>query len=243
MSAASGSWEVPGGFTNTGLCAVDNTLAIGDYTNGKIVFADIYGRSLGGDITLESSPASSVQGVAYDSSDGSWWVCHYAATNGTIRRYNASGALLQTLSPGLSVAGPNGCWYDAANDRILTAWNDDDLRGFDCADGSLDETITLAAGWIGADTADGVTVDPDDSAKLWVTAGNNKIAKVVRATGAVDTSFIGNDDIESLAFVGGYLYINHDSLYHSNITDGNRVYRYDVTAQKPVSLWIPWGKR
>lgn len=243
MSAASGSWEVPGGFTNTGLCAIDGVLAIGDFTNGKIVFSDIYGRALGGDITLESSPANSVQGVAYDASDGTWWVCHYAATNGTIRRYNASGTLLQTLSPGLSVGGPNGCWYDAANDRILTAWNDDDLRGFDCTDGSLDETITLAAGWIGADAPDGVTSHPGDSTKLWVTAGSNKIAKIVRSTGSVETSFTGSIDIESLAFVDGYLYINHDAQYHSSIPDGNRIHRYDITAQKPASIWVPWGNR
>lgn len=232
-------WEVPGGgsgsagFTNTGLgWDSDNSeLLIGDFTNTRIVRADTDGSYIGEIVLGGSAPSSSVQGVAWDSSDGSYWVCHYAATSGTIRRYDSSGNLQQTISPAIANAGPCGCAYDAANDRILAVWENGTVRGFDCADGSLDETVSLTL--MTGHLTDGLAIDPLDSDVLWVsldtTTSTDYIAKYSRSTGAMQWIMYGPQDPESLVFIDGTLWMCADQEFHSAITDGNRVRQLDVS--------------
>lgn len=233
------SWQVPAGgsgsagFTNTGLGYNGTNLLIGDFTNGRIVEVTTAGAYVG-EIVLSGSPASSVQGVAYDSSDGTYWVCHYAATNGTIKNYDSSGTLLNTISPTIGNPGPNGCCYDAANDRILAIWPNNVIRGYDCVDKSLDETITLSG--ITGTAADGIALDPSSpSTILWVTLDGTAEAapcyleKITRSTGASTAAVVVPSSIESIVYVGSDLYSCNDQNYHLSVTNGNRVWSLDPT--------------
>lgn len=233
------SFEVPAGgsgsvgFTNTGLGYDGTNLLIGDFTNGRIVKTTTAGAYVS-EIVLASAPASSVQGVAYDSSDGTYWVCHYAATNGTIKHYDGTGALLGTISPGVAVEGPNGCAYDSANDRILAIWNNGVIRGYDCADGSLDETITLSS--LTGTTTDGIALDPSSpSTKIWVAAdpsvaqGGGYLQEVVRSTGVCSNAVMTPASVDSIVFVGSALYVCCDQGFHNSVTNGNRVWQISQT--------------
>lgn len=224
-------WVVPGGFTNTGLCALpDGALAIGNFDAGTIVIADNMGALIS-TVTLASPPASSIQGVAWDTSRSHYWVSHYAATNGTLRRYDASGALQQTISPARGVAGPNGCFYDTVNDRIVAAYSDGVIKGYACSTGTEAESITVASGLITGGVLDGVTIDPSDATRLWVSVDASviKIGKINRSTGAEVLSWACAKQPESLAWLDGYLYMCSDQLYHDSLPNGNRVYRYTAT--------------
>lgn len=238
------SWEVPGGFTNTGLCALpDGTLAIGDFDSERIVVCDIRGRLLRS-IALESAPNASVQGVAWDTSRSSFWVCHYGANPmGSLRRYSTAGALQQTISlSSIATLGPNGCCYDSANDRVLIAGNDNIIRGIDCTDGSVDESITLASGVYGSGTADGICIDPvSPSTRIWVSvdAPQRKIAKVNRSTGAMVSLHDSPAQPESLTWLGGRLYICCDAEYHDGAFQGNRVHW--LYPESPGTHTLPVG--
>jgi hypothetical protein len=235
------SWEVPAGgsgsanFTCTGLGYDGTNLLIGDFDSERIVKTTLAGAYVG-EIILASAPNNSVQGVTYDTSDGTYWVCHYALTNGTIRQYNASGTLLNTISPALGIQGPNGCVYDAVNDRVLTFWPDNVVRGYSCATLSATpvETITLSghSGTFG----DGITLDPSSpSTRLWVTidgaveAAPAYLAEINRATGAVVSTVVIPSSCEGLTFVGSALYTCHDQTYHLGVTNGNRVWTLSTT--------------
>jgi streptogramin lyase len=238
-------WTVPGGFTNTGLCTLpDGTLAIGNYDSGTIVITDKYGALIS-TITLASPPSASVQGVAWDSSRSCFWVCHRDLTAGTIRRYNTSGVLQQTITPGVGTAGPNGCAYDLANDRVLTLWDDAIIRGYPAAGGSVAETITCDA-TLGSGSGagpDGLVLDPTSPASfVWVSAdlSAQKIAKLNRSTGAIVSSFTCARQAESLAFLDSYIYLCSDQLFHDGLANGNRVYRY-TEAGLPVALQTRFG--
>lgn len=233
------SFEVPAGgsgsagFTNTGLSYDGSNLLIGDFTNGRIVKVSTGGAYVG-EIVLSGAPASSVQGVAYDSSDGTYWVCHRALTSGTIRHYNSSGTLLDTISPAIANAGPNGCVYDATNDRILAVWDNGVIRGFDCADGSLDETITITSGT--GSNFDGLALDPSSpSTKLWITADGAShadgayIQQINRSTGAASGAVVVPSAVESLVYVDSSWYLCCDQGYHLSVTNGNRVWRLAPT--------------
>jgi len=233
-------WEVPGGFTNTGLALLpDGNFAIGNFDASTVVIADNFG-DLQSTITLASAPATSVQGVAWDSTRQCLWVCHSHATAGTVRRYDLSGTLLQTITPGVGTAGPNGCAYDAANDRVLTLWDDAKIRGYPAAGGTIAELITCAASLgSGSGTGpDGLLLDLDAPASfVWVSVDfpAQKIAKLNRATGAIVSSFACALNAEGIAFLDGHIYMCSDQLYHAALPNGNRVYRY-TTAGLPVAL-------
>lgn len=238
------SWEVPGGFTNTGLDALpDGTLAIGDFDGERIVICDIRGKLLR-TITLESAPNASVQGVAWDTSRNQWWVCHYGGNPmGSLRRYNDAGALQQTISlSGIATLGPNGSCYDAANDRVLLTGNDNVVRGINLTTGAVAETITLQSGVVGAGVVDGVVLDPTNpTTRIWVSvdAPQRKIVKVDRSNGAAVSLHDCPIWPESMAWIGGRLYIACDGLYHDSIPNGNRVHW--LVPEAPGTHTLPVG--
>lgn len=239
------SWEVPAGgigsagFTNTGLGYDGTNLLIGDFTNGRIVKTTIAGAYVG-EIILASAPASSVQGVAYDTSDGTYWVCHYGlSTVGTVRQYNSSGTLLNTISCAVATTGPSGCVYDAVNDRVLTIWDDGHMRSYNCATLSTTpvENVTLDASLgTGSGTGpDGVTLDPTDPATyIWVSADTTptKVHKVNRGTGASVSSWVAPMSPEGLVWVNGLLYLGCDIEYHASVVDGNRVFIFEADGRE-----------
>jgi WD40 repeat protein len=240
-----GSWVVPGGgtgsanFTNTGLGWDGSSLLIGDFTNSRIVKASTDGAYVG-QIALSGAPASSVQGVAYDTSDGSYWVCHYAATSGTIRRYNSSGTLQQTISPGLGTSGPNGCAYDAANDRILAAFGDNVIRSYNCTTGALVETIAVS-GHASGSGLDGITLDyTSPSTIIWGTFDGDStgvipskpayLYQINRSTGAATAGVVIPSSVEGVAFTSATdLYLCTDQFYHLGSANGNRVWKISKT--------------
>lgn len=239
------SWEVPAGgsgsagFTNTGLGYDGTNLLIGDFTNGRIVKTTLAGAYVG-EIILASAPATSVQGVAYDSSDGTYWVCHYgASTVGTVKHYDATGALLGTIACAVATTGPNGCAYDAVNDRVLTIWDDGHMRSYNCATLSATpvENVTLAAslGTGSGNGPDGVTLDPTDPATyIWVSADPPpaKVHKINRSTGASVSSWVCPNACEGLSWVNGRLYLGCDAEFHDSVVDGNRVYVFEADGRE-----------
>lgn len=243
------SWVVPGGgtgsvnFTNTGLAYDGTNLLIGDYDNGRIVKTTLDGTYVS-QIALAGAPASSTQGVAYDSSDSTYWVGTRAATNGTLRRYNASGVLQQTISPGLGVSGPNGVAYDAANDRVLAAWGDGLIRSYNASTGALVETITISGNPAGS-VVDGITLDPTSpSTVIWgtfdgdgtgvVEATPAYLYQINRSTGAVSAGVVIPSSAEGIAFTSATdLYYCADQGFHLGAASGNRVWKIDPTTGHP----------
>lgn len=228
------SWQVPGGFTCTGLGWDGTNLLIGDFTGSRIVKTDVDGN-LVSSIDLAGSPANSVQGVAWDGSRSHYWVAHYATGGGSLRRYNAAGALQQTIDlSGVGVNGPNGISYDAVNDRILTNWENGTMRGIGCVSETVDEgPITL--GSLG--TADGIEIDPADPTLIWVSADTVPctVAKITRATGAVVSSWKSPKSVEDVAFVDGVFYMAIDQGFHDSVTDGNRVWKFDHLTGREIT--------
>lgn len=248
------SWVVPAGgigsanFTNTGLGYDGTNLLIGDFTNGRIVVATKAGAYVS-EIVLAGAPASSVQGVAYDTSDGSYWVCHRSGTPnaGSIRRYNSSGTLLQTITPSAGQIGPNGLAYDAANDRLLTCWSDNVIRGYNAGTGALAETITLS-GLPSGSGLDGVAVDfSSPSTLLWVTLDGDStgvvearaayLGQITRSTGAASGLVVIPSSTEGLAFTSANdLYVCADQGFHLSATNGNRVWKLNKTTGQPTGV-------
>lgn len=239
------SWEVPAGgvgaagFTNVGLGYDGTNLLIGDYTNGRIVKTTTAGAYVSEIVLGGSPPANSVQGVTYDTSDGTYWVSHYgASTVGTLKHYNSSGTLLDTIACAVATTGPSGCCYDATNDRVLTIWDDGHMRSYDCATLSTTpvEDITLAAALgTGSGTGpDGVAMDPSDSAYIWVSADSTpaKVHKITRSSGASAASWVTPIAPEGITWVGSTLHLCCDGGFHASITNGNRVYQFDASGNE-----------
>lgn len=246
------SWVVPGGgtgsvnFTNTGLGYDGTNLLIGDFDNGRIVKTTLDGTYVG-QIALAGAPAGSTQGVAYDSSDGTYWVGTRAATNGTLRRYNSAGALQQTISPGLGVSGPNGVAYDAVNDRVLAAWSDGVIRSYNATSGVLVETITISGHPAGS-VVDGITLDPTSpSTVIWGTFDGDStgvveatpayLYQINRSTGAVSSGVVIPSSVEGIAFTSASdLYLCCDQGFHLGASSGNRVWKIDPATGDPSGV-------
>lgn len=235
-------WEVPAGgvgslgFTNTGLGLDTSTgdLLVGDFDNTRVVRVSPAGAYVGEIILGGSPPAGSVQGVAYDTSDGSIWVCHYVTGGGSIRRYNTSGTLQQTISFA-AVDGPNGIVYDAANDYLLAMANDCKVRTYNAATGALVSTVTIdpITGPTSSGVTDGVWIDLADTNWLFVSEDNvsadsDRIWRVNRQSGTVDRGWKVPEDVESLVAYDGYLWLCCDRFYHSAVANGNRVHKLSI---------------
>lgn len=249
------NFEVPSGgsgsagFTNTGLGYDGSNLLIGDFTNGRIVKTSLTGSYVG-EIVLASSPANSVQGVTFDTSDSTYWVCHYALTGGSLRHYNSSGTLLDTIDlSGSGLEGPNGCVYDAANDRVLVALGAT-IKGYSCATLSTTPVEDIIPSGLSSGNPDGVTLDPTDPAtRLWVTsegahASKSYLHKINRSTGASVASVVMPACPEGIMFVGTNLYCCNDQGFHLSVPNGNRVWKrnadtgveLDIATASSVSL-------
>lgn len=221
------SWEVPGGFTCTGLGWDGSNLIIGDFTSSQIVKTDILGNLVGKIILSGSPPSNSVQGVAFDTKRGHYWVAHYSASgSGSLRRYNSAGVL---QSPAITtvalIGGPNGISYDAVNDRVLACFDDGVMRGYSAEFGTSEETVTLGA----FSQSDGLEIDPNDPTRLWISVDTDppQVAKINRSTGAVVLSWTAPKAVEDIAFVSGLFYMALDQEFHHSISKGNRVRQFD----------------
>jgi hypothetical protein len=222
------SWEVPGGFTSTGLAwdVVDEAFWVGDFTNSKLVKVSKSGHYLG-EISISAPP----QGIAYDSSDDTLWWGDSAGH--TIHHIDMSGVVQgDSIDTVQNVAG---LAYEAASDSIWAVIPISDvIRRYDCADGSLDQTITCSGfcdimDGLAYDAASDVLYVSDDGS---IGAYNETIFKVNAGTGALIATYrIGEGSTqytvapEDLTLVGSELWMACDLEYHGSVPGGNRVTR------------------
>lgn len=219
------SWEVPGGFTCTGVAAApDGSLYVGDFDTGDIVRMHRDGRFI--ERIDTAIPVNAIQGVAYDTSDGTLWACD--VVNSQLHHLNADGSSINTYSVGYII---NGVAYDANDDSLWTLQQgSNSIRKYDAATVTLQTTLTASLS-----NPDGIVVE--SATRLLVTQDGasfnaSAILRINNSTGAtVNTiSVAALDNIEHLAInpVDGYIYLAVDDLYHSSLAQGNRVYRLDA---------------
>jgi hypothetical protein len=221
-------WETPAGgigslgFVCTGLGWDGTNIIIGDFFNSRIVKTTIHGVYVGEIILGGSPPPNSVQGVAYDTLRGHYWVAHYAEDgSGTVRRYNAAGVLQQTIASPHS--GPNGITYDAVNDRILVISNIDPMIEYDITTGLEVASINI--------NGDGLELDPSDANALWVSIDTSPpgVIKYNRTTAAVITSWAAPESVEDITFISGVFHMALDQELHVGTKHGNRIRTFDKT--------------
>lgn len=234
-------FEVPGGFTNTGLTydSTEDVLWSGNFTNGSIVKMEKDGTL----ITSIATSAAGIQGVAYDSSNDSLWYADYGTD--TIRNINKSGVEIGTIS-GISVSGGvNGLAYEAPTDSLwVSGVSGSIIKRYNASTGAELQSLTVAAG----SAFDGIVYDASDDT-LWITRDPRSVYNVNKTTGATIKSFtteVYNIEHIALDTTDNTLYINHDNEYHSAVVDGNRVFQYSKPTgtsinnvdQFTVSAWI-----
>jgi hypothetical protein len=210
-------WQVPGGFTNTGICVdtVEDCLLIGDFTNNKIVKVSRTGALIGS-ISITAQP----QGVTLDTSDNTIWWSDY--TNKYLRHITKAGADAGGSINLGAVNGVNGCAYEAATDSIwIVPGGTNTILRYSCADGSLQETLTVT-GYVAIDGL-GYDVTTDT---LWITGDNpKKIANINSTTGAVISEAASGNQPEGIGVdTDGTLWYCDDAQYHDSTKFGNRVY-------------------
>lgn len=210
------SWEVPTGFTNTGLCydAADDALWIGNHTDETLEQVDLAGNSLD-TVAISDQP----QGVAYDSSDDTLWWSDY--NNQAIRHIQKDGTLIESItSLGFN---PNGLSYDSLTDSVWVAEESTgNVKRYSCATLTLAETVTVASP---ASNLDGVHYEASDDT-FWLTNdAGTLIIHASAANGSVLGSWIGPEYVEDIVLIDGQLYLCADAEFHGAVADGNRVHR------------------
>lgn len=216
-------FEVPGGFTNTGITydSSEDVLWVGNWDDGLIVKMDKDGTFL----DSISTTASNIQGVAYDSSDDTLWYVDAAST--TVRHINKSGTELGTISVSVT-SGTNGVSYEPATDSLwVSGTGGSVVKRYDASSGSELQSLTVSAN----SAFDGILYDTSDGT-LWLTKDHTTVYNVSTTTGATIRNFTTEvSSIEHIALdtTDDTLYINHDQGYHESIANGNRVWNYSKT--------------
>lgn len=256
-SASIGSFQLPdfrnivnvNGPTNVGLDGNGGYLYHGDFTDNAVVITDLNGN-LEGSVIIPAAPASSfLQGVAYDTSDGSLWLSYFKDAGGWIRNVSLYGSLPGTLrgttvgsdidcsgmtSPG--TGSPNNCCYDAANDYILVVTSDNKIFTFNCATGAQVGIALAITGSTLASGGDGVCLDfTSPATRAWVsmdgayghTAIKSRIVKFNRTTGATVGEIVSpNVQCEGIWMLDATtMYQNSDNFEHGAIANGNRCWK------------------
>lgn len=219
-------FEVPGGFTNTGLAydSTEDVLWSGNFDTESIVKMSKTGTLLA---TINVS-GTGIQGVTHDSSDDTLWYADYAST--TIQHINKSGVSLGSISVSVS-GGANGVAYESATDSLwVSGVSGSVIKRYSASTGTELQSLTIAAG----SAFDGVVYDASDGT-LWLTRDDNFVYNVSTTTGATIRSFtteVINIEHIALDTSNNTLYVNNDLEYHSAVADGNRVRHYN----KPSGL-------
>jgi len=223
------------GFTGTGLDYddADNRLWIANdgranassTNNASLVQVSLDGQTKFTEISIEAlSPAAgTVQGVAFDSSNGTLW-CASPAEN-KLHNVSRAGALLGSLT--LSGVALNGLAYDSARDRLWLL-NGSDLRRYTKA-GVLELTVVH-----GIPNTDQLYYE-DGADILWLTSGQNgtamKVYSYTCSTGAIGTTVFTFADAQSAqgcAKRGTTVYVTHNGFFHSSSPPFNQLQRYQI---------------
>lgn len=217
-----------GGFTCTGL----SLITTGPWTNCWLVAND--GRTVEGSTTYlcsivilspdfsrvlreftvydKVSPVGSLQGVAWDESDNTFWFADQGSN--LVRHMDLSGALLpDTISTGFI---PNAVARLPAEDAlILPRYNTGTVDVYSCATGLLIRTVT------------GIRTDHDqayyapETDSLWYTAGANgsdgSVYVASMTTGALQRQYTlqGSQAVEGIHVKGQQLTVLNDGGFHT----------------------------
>ncbi len=242
-SASLKDFEVPGGFTNTGLVydAGEDVLWSGNFTDSSIVKMTKDGALLS---SIAVFTATGIQGVALDTSDDTLWYADYGSS--TIYHINKSGTALGTITVSVT-GGGNGVAYEAATDSLwVLGPTDAIIKRYSASTGAEIESLDISAA--GA-AFDGIAYDSSDDT-IWVTQDNDNVYNINTTTGAVVSNFTtekGNIEHIALDPTDNTVYINHDTLFHSAVPNGNRTWQYNKLAgidrfssfdSFTVSAWI-----
>jgi hypothetical protein len=236
------SFEVPaGGAVSAGWTNVDidldpvtGELLIGDFSNGRVVRTTQQGAYVSALTGLAGSNILQMAKLAKDGS-GDVWISRYNTPNGSLRRFNSSGVLQQTISPTPGVNGPNaGGYIDVANNLLWTTWEDGTIRPYDLTTGALGTALAVT-GVPGTTPLlhDGLAPDPSDPTNFfYITVDSTPatICKVNRSTGAVSTFCYVPISPEGIIFTGNgkECYVCFDQGFHNGYTGHNIVYRMDA---------------
>lgn len=228
----------------------NRTFWVGDYTSGNILNHALGGGVLSQPISVAG--ANELQGVAVDSTDGSFWITQYASK--LVKHYSSSGV---DIGDGWSVAySPDHCAYESSSDSL---WVVADNAGsgsvvvykYSCSTGSptLTNTVTLSASYRG----DGIAVDSSNGS-LWITSdqisnGTNSIVlNVSSSDGSVISTFEAPGSIEGIAVdpVDATIWLVCDAQFHQYVYGGNHVYHVTRTGVPigsestglTVSAWV-----
>lgn len=231
------SWEVPGGFTNTGLTydESDDALWIGDFDSNRLVQVDFSGSATGLTVSITDAP----QGVAYDSSDDTLWWSDF--NNSYLRHVAKDGTVIESISLGFQ---PNGCSYSAADDSIWVIEDStNNCKRYSCSSLTLQETVTIPSP---ATTPDGLHYEASDDS-FWVTNDAGPyILHVDASTGTLLGYSLTTDYVEDIVLVRGNLWMCSDAYYHGSVANGNRVHRISRTiltgsSSFTISIWANVG--
>jgi sugar lactone lactonase YvrE len=218
------SWEVPSGFTNTGIAyASDGTLWISDYDTGDVVNVST-GGSL---ISRVSTPAatSSLQGLAYDDSDDTLWIAD--KSNNIIRHITLAGAAIDSIA----FTAPNALAYNSVTDEIWVSTDSTTtITKYNCSTLASAGTLTSAVSGF-----DGMGFASDGNLFLTQDATPDQIHKINSSTGAsiqiLPVPYI--ESIEHIATDGrGDMWICDDDEFHSSTPNGNRVWKIDESGRQ-----------
>lgn len=234
------------GFTCTGLCRLpDGTWFVGNHGKAlpanatftpSLVHLSSDFTTLLADIPLAAlySGIGSVQGVTYDSSDGTLWFADLA--NKKIRHITTAGVPITGDEITLTYT-PNGCCYVDDRDSlwINTEENDplpDVVELWSCATGTRTSTQNLGITNHDQLTYNAATKTVLLSAGANGTAGSIRIFDASTTTLRQITTFTLSSDadaIEGIHWQGNKLFIVNDGYFHTGSPALNRALEYTVT--------------
>lgn len=224
------------GFTNTGLaydagadtfwCGNDGRGEPSDTTHDpSIVNLSKDGSTVISQIDVSSiyASATSVQGVAIDTSDDSLWFA--LPTEGRVYNVDKDGSNASFLS----ITSANGVAYHSDNDTLITLTTGGQLRERNKSTGTTINTWTLSgSNW------DQVSYDSARGG-VWMTKGANgsdgEVYFLEFSSGNISDAmtFQGADSIEGIVVIGSTVYLNNDAYFHTGSPALNRLLTYEGT--------------
>lgn len=207
-------WEVPGGYTCTGLSydSNENCLWSADFTNEYVIKIAKNGTKLG---EINNINIDGIQGVAYDSSDDTLWLSsiydeksYHIFKNGTY--------------VGDNVSGYNGCSYEAASDSLwIMGAITNNITRIDASNGVMVQNISLSVG------GDGLAYDASDDT-LWYSRDSDNTIRHIYASNGTE---IGNfacpasyPEGLTIDISDNTIWHADDSQYHAAVPNGNRIW-------------------